>query len=82
MSGIYPTTISTQNPKYNSDTISTGTCMALATVGGVLWPNIIGLIAEASGLKNAMLSIIIPLIAMDTLIIIKLFRHMASKSYT
>ena len=82
MSGIYPTTISTQNPKYNSDTIATGTCMALATVGGVLWPNIIGLIAEASGLKNAMLSIIIPLIAMDTLIIIKLFRHMASKSYT
>ena len=75
MSGIYPTTISTQNPKYNSDTIATGACMALATVGGVLWPNIIGLIAERRDLKGAMLSIIIPLFAMDILIIIKLLRY-------
>ena len=78
MSGIYPTTISTQNPKYNSDTIATGTCMALATVGGVLWPNVIGLVAERGGLKNAMLSIIIPILAMDTLIIIKFFRYKKS----
>lgn len=74
MSGIYPTTISTQNPKYNKNTIATGSCMAIATLGGVLWPNVIGVVAEYNTLKTAMFTILIPLIIMNFLIVFKVFR--------
>ena len=46
MSGIYPTTLSTMKPEYNTSTIAVGTCMGIALTGATVMPLIVGTIAE------------------------------------
>lgn len=74
MSGIYPTTLSTMNPAYNGSTVATGTCIATATLGGILMPMIIGFVAESKGITGGISTIAIALILMLVLMAIKAIR--------
>ena len=74
MSGIYPTTLSTMDSRYNSSTVATGTCIATATVGGILMPIIIGEVAEVSGIRGGVATISVALAIMVILMGIKLIR--------
>ena len=80
MSGIYPTTLSTQKSEYNSSTVATGTCIALGTVGGFVWPSVVGQIAASEGIKGGIASISVALLAMVILMVIKLFRGRLTKN--
>ncbi len=74
MGGIYPTTLSTQSTACNSSTVATGVCIGIATVGGLIWPSIIGFIAEQTTISTALMSIILALAVMVILMVIKLVR--------
>lgn len=72
MSGIYPTTLSTMPGKYNSSTVATGTCIAVATIGSISMPMIIGAVAEMTGLGFAIALILLALVVMLALMAFKL----------
>ena len=72
MSGIYPTTLSTMPGRYNSSTVATGTCIAVATVGGIIMPIIIGAVAETQGLESGISLILFALAVMLALMAAKL----------
>ena len=74
MSGIYPTTLSSMDTRYNSSTLATGTCIGTATVGAIVMPMIIGHVAENAGLAGGIATISIALIIMVALMILKLAR--------
>ncbi len=76
MSGIYPTTLSTMENRYNSSTLATGTCIGTATIGAIIMPIIIGHVAESSGLSGGVATISIALFTMVILMIIKLVRSL------
>lgn len=71
MSGIYPTTLSTMDPRYTSSTVATGTCIAVATVGAILMPSIVGGIAQKGGIAGGIWAISAALFAMLSLIVVK-----------
>lgn len=71
MSGIYPTTLSTHDKKYNKSTIATGTCIAVATFGAIIMPIIIGNVSSRYGIESGMKTIFIPLLCLLSLMIIK-----------
>ena len=72
MSGIYPTTLATMPGRYNSSTVATGTCIAVATVGGIIMPIIIGAVAETQGLESGISLILFALAVMLALMVSKL----------
>ncbi len=72
MGGIYPTVLSTNDAKYNKSTIATGTCIAVATIGAVVMPSIVGYLADNINMGVALRAILIPLGIMVVLQIIKL----------
>ncbi len=74
MSGIYPTTLSSMDTRYNSSTIATGTCIGTATIGAIAMPIIIGQVAERAGLAGGIATISIALFIMVALMIFKLAR--------
>jgi fucose permease len=71
MSGTYPTTLSTMDLRFNSSTLATGTCIAVATLGAIGMPIIVGLVAQKSGIAGGLATISIALCCMLTLIILK-----------
>lgn len=79
MSGIYPTTLSSMDSRYNSSTIATGTCIGTATVGAIVMPLIIGHVAENAGLAGGIATISIALFLMVSLMVIKLVRSMRGR---
>ena len=46
MSGIYPTTLSTMKPQYNSSPVAVGTCIGIALTGAIAMPVIVGAVAQ------------------------------------
>ncbi len=72
MGGIYPTVLSTNEAKYNKSTVATGTCIAVATIGAVAMPSIVGYLADNVNMGIALKSILVPLGIMVILQIIKL----------
>ncbi len=72
MGGIYPTVLSTNEKRYTESTIATGTCIAVATVGAVVMPSVVGTIADRISMNLALKSILAPLCVMVALMIIKL----------
>ena len=72
MGGIYPTVLSTNEKRYTQSTIATGTCIAVATVGAVVMPSVVGFIADNISMNIALKSILAPLSVMVVLMIIKL----------
>ena len=79
MSGIYPTTLSTMDTRYNSSTIATGTCIGTATIGAIAMPIIIGQVAERTGLAGGVATISIALFMMVVLMIFKLVRTLRGR---
>lgn len=73
MAGIYPTALSTLNNKFNSSTIATGTCIASATIGGIIMPSIVGNVAERAGLSAGISTIGGALAVLIVLVIIRFF---------
>ena len=71
MSGIYPTTLSTMEKKYNSSTVATGLCIGTATVGAILMPTIVGSVAETAGIEGGIATISGAMVIMVVLMIIK-----------
>ena len=71
MSGIYPTTLGTQEKKFNKSTIATGTCLAVATLGSIIMPIVIGHVAQDYGIKTGMATIFVALICLLLLIVVK-----------
>ena len=71
MSGIYPTTLSSMDSRFNGSTVATGVCIGTATLGGILWPNVVGLTAAEHGMKAALMTILLPLAVMDVLVVVK-----------
>ena len=71
MSGIYPTTLSTMEKKYNSSTVATGLCIGTATVGAILMPSIVGSVAETAGIEGGIATISGAMVIMVVLMIIK-----------
>ena len=74
MSGIYPTTLSTMDPRFNSSTVAVGTCIATATIGAILMPIIVGQVAEAAGIAGGIATISIALLIMVALMALKVMR--------
>ncbi len=74
MSGIYPTTLSTMDPRFNSSTVAVGTCIATATIGAILMPIIVGQVAEAAGIGGGIATISIALLIMVALMALKVIR--------
>ena len=72
MGGIYPTVLSTNEKRFTESTVATGTCIAVATIGAVVMPSIVGYIADNVSMNFALRSILIPLSVMVVLMIIKL----------
>ncbi len=57
MSGIYPTTLASMHPSYNSSPIATGCAIGIGLVGGIGMPIIVGAIADkvtSSALANGL----------------------------
>lgn len=71
MSGIYPTTLGTQEKRFNTSTVATGTCIAVATIGSIVMPIIIGNVAENYGIKAGMATILIALFLLVFLMVVK-----------
>lgn len=67
MAGIYPTTLSTMNA--NASSIATGFAIAIASVGAILMPGIVGAVADAQGLKGGVSMILGSLLLMIALIV-------------
>lgn len=74
MSGIYPTTLSTMDKKYNNSTIATGICIGTATVGAIIMPIIIGSVADAVSVAAGFSLIAVPVAIMVVLQIVKAVR--------
>ena len=74
MSGVYPTTLSTMDSRYNGSTIATGVCISTATVGGVLLPIIIGQVAEVSGIAGGIATIFFAMVFMLAFMLLKFIR--------
>ena len=75
MSGIYPTTLSTQDDKYNKSTSATGICLSAATMGSIIYPSIAGFISDRYGYSSGMKSLLVPVVLMFVFIIIKALRE-------
>jgi fucose permease len=71
MSGTYPTTLATMDRRFNSSTLATGTCIAIATLGAIVMPVIVGLVAQKSGIAGGLATISIALFCMLSLIVLK-----------
>lgn len=72
MGGIYPTVLSTNEKRFAESTIATGTCIAVATIGAVVMPGIVGFIADNVSMNLALKAILVPLSVMVVLMVIKL----------
>lgn len=79
MSGIYPTTLSTMESKYNSSTVATGVCIGTATVGAIIMPSIVGIVAEHAGIEGGIATISVAMGLMVVLMVIKIIISPKSK---
>lgn len=70
MAGIYPTILSVMQG--SSSTVATGFLIAIAGLGGILMPGIVGAVADSHGLAGGVAMILTALAAMIILIIAKL----------
>lgn len=73
MSGIYPTTMSTQEEKYMSSTACSGICIGTATIATIIMPVVIGYVVDLSGsYRSGLRTLLIPILCMIILMIVKL----------
>jgi len=70
LAGIFPTTMATMKGVTSSVTV--GFTIAVASFGGILMPAIIGAVADAHGLPNAIALLAIALIGLIVFVILKM----------
>lgn len=73
LSGIYPTTLSTNERRFNSSTSATALCIGVSTIGSVVTPMVIGAVSSLHGYHNGMRVLYVPMALMLLLIILKNF---------
>ena len=71
MSGTYPTVLSTIDPKLTQSTIAMGTIIAVATLGAIMMPIVVGSVAQVSGIGGGLATISIALSILLVLLVIK-----------
>lgn len=72
MSGIYPTTIATLDPKFSGSTIGMALLLGTATFGGVMISPVIGMISEHAGIKGGIAFIFVVIVLMFAAIVPKI----------
>jgi len=70
MAGIYPTTMATM--KGVTSSVSVGFTIAIASFGSILMPGIIGALADARGLANAIALLVFALIGLFAMVLFKM----------
>ena len=74
MSGIYPTTMSTQEDKYMRSSFCSGLCIGVCTAATIIMPVIIGNVTNATGsYRSGLKTLLIPLSCMFALMLVKLY---------
>ena len=71
MSGIYPTVLSTVDPAITESTSGMGAIIAIATVGGITMPAVVGSVAQKGGMAAGLGTIAIAVGAMFISLIVK-----------
>ncbi|MCF0238305.1 MAG: hypothetical protein HUK24_06865 [Sphaerochaetaceae bacterium] len=77
MSGIYPTTMSTQPEKYMKSSACSGICIGTATVATIIMPYIVGIVTKnsADSYKAGLKSLLVPIVCMIILMFVKIFNE-------
>jgi len=70
LAGVYPTTIASMTGENSS--VSIGFTIAIATAGGILMPIIIGAVADARGISEAIALLLVGLIIVTIVAIVKM----------
>lgn len=71
MSGIYPTVLSTADERITRSTVAMGSIIALATIGGIAMPAVVGSVAETGGMNAGLGTIAIAIGAMLAMLALK-----------
>ena len=80
MSGIYPTTMSTQEDKYMRSSFCSGLCIGVCTAATIIMPVIIGNVTNATGsYRSGLKTLLIPLSCMLALMLVKLYMECLRK---
>lgn len=75
MSGIYPTTLATQEEKYLTDPFANGLMLVTSSIAPVVMPRIVGYVTELNGgdYRLGLITLIVPLLILLSLTFLKLF---------
>ena len=80
MSGIYPTTMSTQEEKYMRSSFCSGLCIGICTAATIIMPVIIGNVTNATGsYRSGLKTLLVPLSCMLTLMLVKVYMECLRK---
>jgi fucose permease len=71
MSGIFPTVLSTVDIKITGSTVAMGTIFAIATLGAIVMPVIVGVVAQTGGMAAGLGTIGIAIAVMVALLLVK-----------
>ena len=83
MSGIYPTTMSTQEDKYMKSSFCSGLCIGVCTAATIIMPVIIGNVTNATGsYRSGLKTLLVPLSCMFALMLVKLYMECLRKDRT
>ncbi|MBR4121606.1 MAG: MFS transporter [Spirochaetales bacterium] len=80
MSGIYPTTMSTQEEKYMKSSFCSGLCIGVCTAATIIMPVIIGNVTNSTGsYRSGLKTLLVPLSCMLTLMLVKVYMECIRK---
>jgi len=80
MAGIYPTTMATMSGI--TSTVSVGFTVAIASLGGIFMPGIVGAVADSHGIANGIAMLLSMLIGMVALVILKIITERRVRNET
>ncbi|MBR2282736.1 MAG: MFS transporter [Spirochaetales bacterium] len=81
MSGIYPTTMSTQEERYMKSSFCSGLCIGICTAATMIMPVIIGGVTNATGsYRTGLKTLLVPLSCMFALMVLKIFIECINKN--
>ncbi|MBO4278404.1 MAG: MFS transporter [Spirochaetales bacterium] len=83
MSGIYPTTMSTQEDKYMKSSFCSGLCIGVCTAATIIMPVIIGNVTNSTGsYRSGLKTLLVPLSCMLALMLVKVYMECFRKDKT
>ena len=74
MSGVFPTTMATMEPRFANSPAATGFAIAAATMGAVIMPLVVGQVAQLSGIVGGISAIAVTQAILVVLVVLKLAR--------